>query len=83
MKRVIKPEEIHLNIDSVRAFSNNRFSGFVIEWSSDIGFGEYTVYQKKDSPEWFGDSEHMDGGDDKEFLKELLRLFVDKITIED
>ena len=82
MKRVIKSDEIHLAVDGVEAFSNDRFHGFVIAWSSDVGFGEYTVYRKKDSQEWLGDSEHMDCGNNKEFLKELLRLFVEKIIIK-
>lgn len=68
--------------------------GFTIAWSSKIGFGEYSIYRKalaydKDyytgeecpDEEWFGDSEYMDNGKDKEFLSELMRLFVEKITI--
>ena len=83
MKRAVKPNEIHLTVNTVETFQNDKHSGIVIEWDSDIGFGEYTIYRKEGSSEWFGDSEHMDHGEDKDFIKELLRLFVEKITVKD
>ena len=54
-------------------------AGFIIQWSADIGFGEYTLYRSPDENklEWFGDSECMDSNCDKEFLAELMKLFVD------
>ena len=68
--------------------------GFTIAWSSKIGFGEYTIYRESlaydknyytteecPAEEWFGDSECMDKGEDKEFLSELMRLFIEKITV--
>lgn len=56
-------------------------NGFVIEWESDIGFGQYTVYK---TPEGFvADSEHMDSNEDKDFIKELMRLFIENLKIDD
>ena len=41
-------------------------NGFVIELESDIGFGQYTIYE---TPEGFvADSEHMDSNEDKDAL---------------
>lgn len=50
----------------------------IISWSGNIGFGEYTLYKVKDK--WFGDSECMDQGEDKDFLRYLLSKVADQIT---
>lgn len=82
MARKHKVDEIHLEIDDLIPFVNEHHTGFIIEWSSDIGFGEYTIYRNIDSGEWIGDSEYMDNNEDKEFIKELMRLFVEKLVIK-
>ena len=76
-------DRINLEVYDVQPFVNERSSGFVIEWSSDIGFGEYTIYKRTDSDEWRGDSEHMDNNEDKDFIRELMRLFTDQLNVVD
>ena len=83
MARRFEVNSINLEVYDVRPFVNERGSGFVIEWDSDIGFGEYTIYKRSDSDEWHGDSEHMDNNTDKDFIKELMKLFIDKLNIVD
>lgn len=82
MSRKNDPTKINLEITEVRPFENNSWVGFEIAWVSDIGFGLYTIYRKPDESEWHGDSEYMDVDEDKAFLQELLRLFLEKIKIE-
>ena len=75
-------KEINLQIDEVIPFVNSRHSGFIIEWSSNIGFGEYTIYKdSKEESKWYADSETMDANDNKEFITELMNLFIDKLHI--
>lgn len=83
MGRRHKVNEIHLQIDDLIPFRNERCVGFIIQWYSDIGFGEYTVYQPNGSKEWQADSEHMDSNEDKDFIKELTKLFVEKLNIKE
>ena len=82
MARKNDPAKINLEITDIRPFENNSWIGFEIAWDSDIGFGLYTVYKRPDEKEWHGDSEYMDSNEDKAFLQELLRLFLEKIKIE-
>lgn len=74
---------IHLEIDKVNPFKNEKYEGFTISWSSDIGFGEYRIYRKTEEETgiWYGDSECMDMNDDKAFLEELMSLFIKRIQI--
>lgn len=83
MSRRHKVNEIHLQIDDLIPFSNGIYVGFTIQWHSDIGFGEYTVYRSAGSNEWQADSEHMDSNEDKDFIKELMKLFVDELNIKE
>lgn len=83
MARRFAVDTINLDAYDVRPFINERGYGFVISWDSDIGFGEYTVYKRTGSDEWCGDSEHMDNNEDKDFIKELMKLFIDKLNIVD
>ena len=82
MPRKHNVKEIHLQIDDFVPFVNDNHMGFIIEWSSDIGFGEYTMYKSNDNNKWYGDSEFMDSNEDKEFISELMRLFVEKLQIK-
>lgn len=43
--RKIDVQNIHLQIDSIKGYHNDTHTGFTIFWSSDIGFGEYDIYQ--------------------------------------
>lgn len=74
---------IHLQIDNIEGFYNDNNTGFIIQWSSDIGFGEYTLYRNIKDVDFklYADSECMDKDDDKEFVSELLKLLVEKIIV--
>ena len=81
MARRFPVDSINLEVYDVNPFVNERGSGVVISWDSDIGFGEYTIYKRVDSDEWRGDSEHMDSNEDNAFIKELMKLFIEKLDI--
>ena len=81
MARRIEVNNINLDAYEIKPFVNDRFTGIVIRWDSDIGFGEYTIYKEVGSDEWYADSEHMDSNEDKDFLKELMKQFVEKIIV--
>ena len=66
----------NIKVDGVQGFSN----GFVIQWSGDIGFGEYTIYIDTDG-KLKGDSECMDRGEDKEFLEQLFHGIIEQIEM--
>jgi len=83
MTRRFEADKINLDPYEVEPFVNEKYRGFVIKWDSDIGFGEYTIYQKIGSDEWHADSEHMDSNADKAFIKELMKQFIDKLNIKD
>ena len=83
MARNFAVDTINLDAYEVEPFVNEAYTGFVIKWDSDIGFGEYIIYRSWDSDEWHADSEHMDKNEDKAFLKELLKLFIEKLDIVD
>ena len=83
MARRFPVDSINLEVYDVQPFVNERSSGFVIKWGSDIGFGEYTIYKCTDSDEWRGDSEHMVNNEDKDFIRELMRLFTDQLNVVD
>ena len=72
-----------LTITSVEPFETHICNGVEIKWDANIGWGTYTIYKYKDSDIWHGDSECMDKGEDKDFLRELLNKFVDQIKIDD
>ena len=61
-------------------YNSDESNGFIIEWDSDIGFGQYTIYKTPDG--FAADSEHMDSNEDKEFIKELMRLFIEDLKID-
>lgn len=81
MTRKYKVNEINLEVRDIEPFENNSYTGFTIKWDSDIEFGEYTIYKAIDSNEWFADSEYMDSNKDKDFIKELMRLFIESLVI--
>ena len=83
MARRIEVNNINLDAYEIKPFVNEKFTGIVIRWDSTIGFGEYTIYKEVGSDEWHADSEHMDNNEDKDFIKELLKLFVGKLIIDD
>jgi hypothetical protein len=83
MARRFEVDKISLDAYEIEPFVNEKYTGIVIKWDSDIGFGEYTIYKAADSNKWQADSEHMDNNEDKAFLNELLKLFVGSLEIVD
>lgn len=83
MARRFKVDEINLDAYEIEPFVNEKYTGIVIKWDSDIGFGEYTIYKVVGSDKWQADSEHMDNNEDKAFLNELLKQFVTSLEIVD
>lgn len=81
MARRFPVDEINLDAYEFEPFVNEKYTGVVIRWNSDIGFGEYTIYKPIGSDKWCADSERMDNNEDKSFVKELLKLFVEKLDI--
>ena len=73
---------INLKIDDIDvSVSSNGDIGIYIYWSSNIGFGEYTLFYDKEQNAWFADSEYMDSNDDKAFLTELMSKFIEKVEV--
>ena len=52
-----------------------------IDWSANIGFGQY-VLVVGDDDKLHADSECMDRGESKEFIKALLNKMIDEIIVE-
>mgnify|MGYP007102017200 FL=1 len=76
-KRLVKnlaldKNKVRVRVDDIEPFNNDDLAGFVIKWSGNIGFGEYTIYKTKSDEKWHADSEYMDGIDDHWFLDLLL-----------
>lgn len=77
MQRKNDVNSINLVIDDVIA--NEKM--IRIRWSSDIRLGQYDIELCKDGS-LIGHSESMDSNEDKEFIKKLISLLVDKIEIK-
>lgn len=77
-KNAIK--DIDLKLTGIEFFVNKGYEGSYLSWESKIGFGEYTIYKGKDGV-WRADSETMDCNEDKEFITELMRQFIEKLEI--
>lgn len=67
---------INLEINKIDVNDN----GIFIQWSSDIGFGGYSIYKDKEE-KWKAASECMDCNNDKDFGKKLLELFINQVEI--
>lgn len=74
-------DKINLDAYEFEPFINEKYTGVTIRWDSNIGFGEYTIYKSVDSDKWCAQSERMDNNEDKSFIKELMKLFIEKIDI--
>ena len=78
--------EINLRVNEVRPFVMGDESGVLIMWSSDIGFGEYTIrstpsISNPEKKRWLVESECMDTDEDKAFGKKLLELWLDQCLV--
>ena len=81
---ILHGREVKVHVDDIEPFVNEKFSGFKILWSGDIGWGEYTLYKRiGNNDEWFWDDEYMENPEgDKAFLKLLLNDFVTQIEVK-
>lgn len=71
----------NLELVNFSPFENELGRGVVLSWNGDIGFGEYTIYQDRNGF-FHADSECMDSNEDKDFIKELMRLFIEDLRID-
>lgn len=60
-------------------FVNEKYTGITLQWSANIGFGEYQVFFDKHSNAWGIDSEHMDSEADKEFGEMVFKAWLNSI----
>ena len=81
MARRFEVDEINLDAYEFEPFINEKYTGVTIRWDSNIGFGEYIIYKAIDSDKWCAESEHMDNNEDKSFIKELMKLFIESLDI--
>ena len=71
-------------IDSIQLEAGENENGtqvIVIDWSSNIGWGQYTLYKNQDEQVWKGESETMDSNEKKEFLQLLLNKFIESVEV--
>lgn len=92
MEESMTKEELEsCRIDSLEISTDSRRETVTIdiEWSGDIGFGEYELVihgQDKDNPQMpiiDGYSECMDSNENKSFIKQLLLSLVDQMEIKE
>lgn len=79
----INRRKMTVHVDGVEPFKNEKFEGFSLYWSGNIGFGQYVIYRGTGENEWHADSECMDSNDDKWFIKRLLLDFVSQVKIDE
>lgn len=73
-----------LDLSDLEIVEVERGSGgaIIVTWSSsNIGFGEFTLYFGEDK-KLHGDTESMDSNDDKAFTKKILELLSAYINID-
>jgi len=75
-KRKNNVDEINLDVKNI---ITHNAGGIRIEWTSDIGFGQYDIQAREGI--LVGHSETMDMGEDKDFLRKLLSIIADKVEV--
>ena len=71
-------DEINLTIDDIKMSEYYIF----FSWSSDIGYGQYSIFYDKETGKWSADTEYMDSDEDKAFGRKLFELLMDKVKID-
>lgn len=56
---ILHGREVEIQVDDIEPFVNEKYKGFKILWSGNIGFGEYTIYKKVGEDEWYVDDEYI------------------------
>jgi hypothetical protein len=77
MSRKNNVDEINLEVRNIITHSAG---GIRIEWTSDLGFGQYDLQVREGKI--VASSESMDSGEDKDFLRKLLSLIADKAQVQ-
>lgn len=73
-------EEIIINdVQIGSCFKNEKYEGFMLQWDSNIGFGEMTFI--KDENNINVETECMSDNNDKEFIKLVLNKFIEKLNV--
>ena len=81
---ILHGREVKVQVDNIEPFINEKYSGFKILWSGDIGWGEYTLYKKAGEDEWYIDDEYMESPkNDRTFLKILFEDFAKQLEAEE
>ena len=82
--KTINGNEIEVSVDDIEPFVNEKYVGFKILWSGNIGFGEYTLYKKAGEDEWYVDDEYMENPkNDRTFLRMLFEDFVKQLEVKE
>lgn len=70
-------------IDDVRPVSTEVYpnGGILIDWSGDIGFGQFSVVWGADG-KLHADTEGLACEEDRQYLGEVLRLLADHVVID-
>ena len=76
MSKEKNKHESNLDIKNIITHSAG---GIRIEWTSDLGYGQYDI-QVRDG-RLVANSESMDSGENKDFLRKLLTIIADKVEI--
>ena len=74
-----KGKEQEVEVLAICPYANDKYKGITIEWNGTNGWGEYTISIVEDK--LIGDSECMDGNDDKRFLRALFDNILAQIDI--
>ena len=74
----------HIVIEKIWPVSTKLYpnGGIGIDWSADIGFGQYVLYWGNDG-KLHADTECMDSGEDKRWTRAMLMKLVDEIVIDE
>lgn len=77
---ILHGQEVKIQVDDIQPFDNDKYYGFKILWSGNIGWGEYTIYKIVGDNKWYIDDEYMENPrGDTSFLRLLLENFTEQI----
>ncbi|MBQ6482720.1 MAG: hypothetical protein IJI45_16550 [Anaerolineaceae bacterium] len=73
-------KDYKIEITEVRPYSHSGYNGMYIDWTSAIGWGETSFFFEPDGSIEV-DTENVCSNDEKEFLYQLMKAFVDKCEV--
>ena len=81
---ILHGREVEIQVEDIKPFVNEKYSGFKILWTGSIGFGEYTLHKKAGEDEWYIDDEYMENPEnDRSFLRLLFEDFTRQLEEEE